>query len=130
MTHGASERALEALSEREALGLAATAVVGRLAYVHDGQLFVTPVNFLLDGRDVFVRTAEGTELLAAARGPSAAALEVDDLVTWSRSGWSVLIRGWLTELTDAGQTRRLMDGALRPWADGERRHVLRLRGSR
>ena len=59
-------RALLQLGEREALELAATMPVGRLAHVHEDRLFVTPVTFLLDGRDVLLRTADGTELLAAA----------------------------------------------------------------
>ncbi len=126
MTHWTPSRALVAISELEALALAATATVGRLAHVHGGQLSITPVNFLLDDRDVLFRTADGTELLAAARRSSPVALEVDDLVDWSRSGWSVLIRGLLTEVTDSEQIRRVLVGGLRPWAGGERQHVLRL----
>lgn len=130
MTDERPRRALVTLSGHEALALAATATVGRLAHVHDGQVFVTPVNFLLDGQDVLLSTAEGTELLAAARAATAAALEVDDLVNWSRSGWSVLIRGQLVEVTDhAEQSTPLPAGALHPWAGGERRHVLRLVGA-
>ncbi len=47
---------------------------------------------------------------------------------WSRSGWSVLIRGQLSEVTDPEQMRRVLDGGLHPWAGGERQYVLRLSG--
>jgi hypothetical protein len=77
------------LEESEALTLAGTMLVGRLAHVQSEQLSVVPVNFLLDGRDVLMRTTGDAELLAAAHRGAAGALEVDDLVSWSRSGWSV-----------------------------------------
>ncbi len=115
------------VDEREALALAATMPVGRIALVHDGRLLVAPVNFLLDGRDVLVMTAGGTELLRGARGHAAAAFEVDDVVEWSRSGWSVLIRGQLSEVADA-ETVGYVLTRLRPWAGGERHHVARLAG--
>lgn len=74
------------LEELEALELAATMPVGRLAHVHEDQLYITPVNFLLDQRNVLLRTAEGSELLTAARLNASGAFEVDDIVNWSRSG--------------------------------------------
>jgi len=121
-------RAVVGLAEQEALELAATMPVGRLAHGHDDQLFITPVNFLLEQRDVLLRTAQGSELLAAARHNAAAVLEVDDLVNWSRSGWSVLIRGRLSEVTDPEQLQRVLSSGLQPWAAGERDHVVRLVG--
>ena len=102
--------------------------VGRLAYVHDDQLSITPVNFLLDGRDVLLRTAEGSELLAAARLNAPGAFEVDDIVNWSRSGWSVLIRGRLSELTEPAHIHQALHSTLKPWAGGDRDHVVRLTG--
>jgi len=121
-------RAPVAVAEREALELAATMPVGRLAHGQADQLLVIPVNFLLDDRDVLLRTAGGSGLLAAARQNAPAVLEVDDLVNWSRSGWSVLIRGRLTEVTDPDEVQRVLSSKLSPWAGGEREHVVRLIG--
>ena len=84
-------RGLRTIAEPEALALVATATVGRLAHLHEDRIAVTPVNFLLERRDVLMRTADGAELLEAARHGAAAVLEVDDLIEWSRSGWSVLV---------------------------------------
>lgn len=123
-----SPRALVALGEREALELAATMPVGRLAHGHVDELFIVPVNFVLDDRDALLLTADGSALLAAARRNGPAVLEVDDLVTWSRSGWSVLIRGRLSEVTDPEQVQRVRSSELHPWAGGEREHVVRLIG--
>lgn len=90
---------------------------------------ITPVNYLLDGRDVLVLTTDDGELMAAARRSLPALLEVDDLVNWSRSGWSVLIRGRLSEETDADLVQRVLRSGLRPWALGPREHVVRLHGT-
>ena len=110
MAGSVPQHALLQLDEREALELAATMPVGRLAHVHEDRLYVTPVTFMLDERDVLLRTADGTEVLAAAGRHAAAALEVDDLVDWSRTGWSVLIRGDLSEVTAPELVRRIESG--------------------
>lgn len=128
MTAPRPSRSLLTLGEQEALELVASVSVGRLGHMHGDQLYIAPVNFLLDGRDVLVRTEDGTTLLEAAGRNGPAALEVDDLVRWSRSGWSVLIRGRLSEETDPEQIRRVLKSTVEPWAGGERDHVLRLAG--
>ena len=122
------ERSLVVLEQDEALALAATMPVGRLIHVRGDRVFAAPVNVLLEQRDVLFRTAAGTELLAAAREHASAAFEVDDVVDWSRSGWSVLIRGRLSEVTDPATIERVLRGGLQPWAAGDRDHVLRLSG--
>ncbi len=121
-------RGMSELKESDALTLAGTMPVGRLAHVQSEQLSVVPVNFLLDGRDVLMRTAGDAELLGAARRGAAAALQVDDLVEWSRSGWSVLIRGRLTEVTDPASVECVLTGSLHAWAGAGRDHVVRLVG--
>ncbi|MBA3524780.1 MAG: pyridoxamine 5'-phosphate oxidase family protein [Geodermatophilaceae bacterium] len=75
-----------------------------------------------------VRTTDDGELMSAARRQLTAVLEVDDLVNWSRSGWSVLIRGRLSEETDAVLVQRVLGSGLRPWALGPREHVVRMSG--
>ena len=121
-------RGLVELDESEALALAATMPIARLAYVIGGRIFITPVNFVLDDRTAYLRTAEGAGLLGAARNGLTAALEVDDVVDWSRSGGSALIRGQLSEVTDPEEMQQVLSGELRPWAEGDRNHVVRLVG--
>lgn len=128
MTDHHPARSFERLTEAECLEFAATMPVGRLAYVAHDRISVIPVNYLLEDRNVLVRTKADGDLMAAARGNAIAALEVDDLEAWSRSGWSVLIRGRLEEETDAHRVRTVLDSGLRPWALGAREHVVRLVG--
>jgi nitroimidazol reductase NimA-like FMN-containing flavoprotein (pyridoxamine 5'-phosphate oxidase superfamily) len=110
------ERSLLDIDRDEALALAATAPVGRVVHSYGERLFVTPVNVALEGSDVLARTAADSELLAAARRAAPAAVEFDDLVEWSHSGWSVLIRGHLTEITDSGDIEHLLRTGPRPWS--------------
>lgn len=49
-------------------------------------------------------------------------------MNWSRSGWSVLIHGRLTEVTDPDQVQQVLSSKLSSWAGGEREHVVRLLG--
>ena len=128
MTGDPLARAFVVLDEVEALALAATMPVGRIVHARGERMFAAPVNVLLEQRDVLFRTAPGTELLTAAQANASAAFEVDDVVDWSRSGWSVLIRGRLSEVTDAATVGRVLSSGLRPWAAGNREHVLRLVG--
>lgn len=118
--------ALVEMGAEESLALAATVPVGRLVFNHGDDLVVIPVNHLLEDGDVLMRTADGSEMLAAARRGASAVLEVDNLENWSRSGWSVLIRGRLSEVSDPAAVDRVLTSRLRPWAHGERDHVLRL----
>lgn len=86
MTEQPAARSLVLLTEPVCLDFAATMPVGRLAYVTHDSIFVIPVNYLLDGRDVLARTTPDGDLMAAARGNAIADLENGDLAAWSRSG--------------------------------------------
>lgn len=71
------------------------------------------------------RTGPGTKLDAVRR--TSACFEIDGHDSAARSGWSVVVRGRLEEVTehDHEALERLADLA-HPWADGDRSHVVRL----
>ena len=64
--------------------------LGRLVTVVDGQVEIFPVNFVVQGRSVLFRTAEGTKLVSAAINKNVL-FEADDHD--AAEGWSVVIRG-------------------------------------
>jgi uncharacterized protein len=80
------------LSPDECWELASSRPVGRLAWTGLRGPVVVPVNFTVDGRSVYVRTAAYSE---AARecDDSPVAFEVDTFDEAAHSGWSVLMRG-------------------------------------
>ncbi|MBD8870173.1 pyridoxamine 5'-phosphate oxidase family protein [Nocardioides donggukensis] len=80
------------LDPEECWQLLATRAVGRIAWsAADGQT-VIPVNFTAADGAVWVRTTAYSTMAREGDG-RAVAFEVDDLDDFTRSGWSVLVRG-------------------------------------
>ena len=117
---------LEVLAEDECLALLASAEVGRVGVVVDGQPLIFPVNHVLDGRNIVVRTDSGTMLHAASL--ARVAFEADGFDAGARSGWSVLVQGIGYDVTDAVDTtsEHLQTVPVSPWAPGTRPRLLRI----
>lgn len=107
---------LEILSVDECRRLLSETGVGRLAMPGEGAPDLRPVNFVLDGHAIIVRTGEGRILDAARRG-DAAALEIDDVDPLEHTGWSVVVTGTIRERIADEATRAL---PLRPWGSGQK----------
>jgi uncharacterized protein len=121
---GVRRPGVEELPPDECQQLLASTYVGRLAFVVDGWPIVLPVNYDLAGDDVIVRTDPGAKL-DAAHHEAPVSFEIDDFDPFYQTGWSVLVKGRLTEVGDeTGVADRLR---LRPWAGGPKSHILRLR---
>jgi nitroimidazol reductase NimA-like FMN-containing flavoprotein (pyridoxamine 5'-phosphate oxidase superfamily) len=116
---------LRDLTRAECFDLLANEHLGRLAVDDDRGPVVFPVNYVLDRHTVVFRTEEGTKLHAASRG-SRACFEIDGMDTTALTGWSVIVRGEVTEVTDAAELARLRDLPLQIWAPGSRSHYLRI----
>jgi len=80
------------LTPDECWTLATAQPVGRLAWTGSGGTTVIPVNFVVTGRRVHVRTA-AYSTMARECDDSLVAFEVDEFDADHRSGWSVLMRG-------------------------------------
>ena len=115
----------EELTRSECFGFLASKQVGRIAVVDDVGPLVVPVNYVLDRYTVVFRTDEGTKLDAAGRH-SAVAFEIDEIDVRTRTGWSVLLRGEATEVSDLSELERLRDLSLEPWAPGAKARYARI----
>ena len=120
---------LENMSFDECLHALAAKRVGRIALTHRALPVVFPVNYVLDGHSVLLRTAPGTAL-AAARGEVVVAFEVDDIDDQQQSGWSVLVTGFMRELTDVDDVLRAEGLGLASWTGDERSHFVRITPAR
>jgi nitroimidazol reductase NimA-like FMN-containing flavoprotein (pyridoxamine 5'-phosphate oxidase superfamily) len=118
---------VEIVNEPTCRALLRTADIGRLAVQGGAAPEVFPVNFGFDGESIFIRTGSGTKLGAARRMP--ATFEIDGIDAGMHTGWSVVAKGMLDEVTpdDVDAWRHASEVAPAPWAGGERTHVLRLR---
>jgi len=106
---------LEVLDRDECLRLLSTATLGRVGVTTGALPTVLPVNFLLDGERILIRTGEGTKLRAATDN-AVVAFESDDFDPLYHSGWSVVVTGVAREVTDPGELESLKSAPLARWA--------------
>src|SRR6187401_3245186 len=113
---------LEILDRDECFRLLETATLGRLALTSGALPVILPVNFLLDGERILVRTSPGTKLAAAATN-TVVAFEVDAFDSFDHSGWSVAVTGKSREISDPADLAYVKQLPLAHWspADG---HVI------
>jgi nitroimidazol reductase NimA-like FMN-containing flavoprotein (pyridoxamine 5'-phosphate oxidase superfamily) len=118
------------VTPEECYELLSDCVVGRLAYVaRAGVPDIVPVNYVLDGRDILIRSGPGPKLQAAERR-DVVAFEVDDIDVASRSGLSVVVVGRARRMSP--DDRRRLDSPLdpTPWALGPRHELIRIQPTR
>lgn len=113
------------LTKQECFGLLAGQQLGRVVLVDDRGPLALPVNFALDHYTILFRTDEGTKLEVASRG-GRIAFEVDGADEATRTGWSVLVRGEVTEVTDPSELARVRRLPLYPWAPGAKARYVRI----
>jgi uncharacterized protein len=102
--------------------------IGRVAVVDAGLPDVVPVNFAVLDQDIVIRTGAGI-LLTASRTTGLASFEADGWDRSAHTGWSVLMKGRLTELVRPAELALVATLGLDSWAPGAKGHVLRLRPS-
>jgi nitroimidazol reductase NimA-like FMN-containing flavoprotein (pyridoxamine 5'-phosphate oxidase superfamily) len=120
------ETRMEELAEDECRRLLAGRHLGRLAIPDFGGPMIFPVNYIYDGDAVVFRTDPGSKLDAAAER-ELVAFEVDAVEEATRTGWSVVVRGTLAEVTDPDHLARLRALPLYPWAPGPKTRYVRVR---
>jgi nitroimidazol reductase NimA-like FMN-containing flavoprotein (pyridoxamine 5'-phosphate oxidase superfamily) len=91
--------------------------LGRIAFILGDEPWVLPINFGMRDRALVFRTAAGSMLHSLADG-APVAMEVDNVDQAAQTGWSVIARGTLHEITDSQQTATFSDGTVQPWAPG------------
>ena len=118
-TNGEYEITVDDLDEDMCWRLVAQAAVGRVAFIHDFELWVLPVNSAVVGGRVVFRTSDDS-MLRAAGDNSLVAFEADHTDRVNETGWSVLVRGRLRDVTDTPITGAWHELTVRPWAPGPR----------
>ncbi|MEU3844372.1 pyridoxamine 5'-phosphate oxidase family protein [Streptomyces sp. NPDC028635] len=115
------------LDRQECLRLMAKVPVGRIVHTRGALPAVLPVTFCLepDGT-VVVRTPAASELVRAVDG-TVVAFEVDEIDVVRQSGWSVVVTGTASVVTDPAEYERLVRTGPRSWASS--RHEVYIRVS-
>ncbi|MDW8804751.1 pyridoxamine 5'-phosphate oxidase family protein [Streptomyces scabiei] len=128
MTTAASRRAcLVGLDRGQALQLPAPAPLGRVVFSHQALPAIRPVNHLVEANgDIVIRTHTGAALLGRAVRSEVVAYEADALDPAARTGWSVVVTGAASPVSDPVELARYL-AVLTPWVDTEMEHVVRFR---
>jgi uncharacterized protein len=113
------------LSERQCRLLLGHERVGRVAVSQDAQLAVFPVNYSVVSDEILFFTGEGTKLRAATAN-ARVTFEVDHVDPVAETGWSVMVVGLTREVTEPDVVAGARASGLRPWAHGDRSHLVAL----
>lgn len=100
------------LSDEECFDRLASQELGRLVTSAAGILDIFPVNYVLDGREVVFRTAEGSKLTELTIH-NEVLFEADDHT--DADAWSVIVRGRARRLETSDEVRAADELPLRPW---------------
>ncbi|GAA3545460.1 MULTISPECIES: pyridoxamine 5'-phosphate oxidase family protein [Streptomyces] len=107
--------AFRALGRQECLRLLAEVPVGRVVYTRHALPAVLPINFSLDtDASVLLRTSPDSDLVRAIDGV-VVAFEADEFDAATRSGWSVVVTGRATVVTDPAEHERLLQTGPTSW---------------
>lgn len=106
---------LEELDPEECWQLIRPGGVGRLATAITNHPDIFPVNYVVDGTSVVIRTTAGLKLASAVLGTSVA-FEVDRLHESTKTAWSVVLKGRATEVTNLEDLLEAIDLDIEPWA--------------
>jgi hypothetical protein len=120
-------RRLETLTRAEALRLLGSVPMGRVVFTHQALPAIRPVNHLLDGDGIVIRTCEGSALARSvtARGDLVVAYEADMIDPSEQLGWSVIVVGRASRVRDE-QAAAGYRGRLRPWVAGTLDEIMRI----
>ncbi|WP_205325460.1 pyridoxamine 5'-phosphate oxidase family protein [Glycomyces sp. YM15] len=125
-----SERHLFEMDPDEAWKLLAEAPVGRLVFNHRSLPAIRPVNHLVFGGQILIRTRLDSRVSAAVAervSPGiVVAYEVDELDAETRSGWSVVAVGKAEPVDDPDLLARV-ERELRPWVERDTDAVIGIR---
>ena len=116
---------IEYLSEQDCWMLLSLHPVGRLAVLVDDAPEIYPVNHVVDGATILFRTDEGSKLRGIVRS-SRVCFEADGLNIEQSTGWSVLVKGRASEITDPDELARVTRLPLWFWGIGGKVHWIRI----
>jgi len=93
--------------------------VGRIGFLAEDGPVVLPMNYVLSGDHIIVRTV-AFGVVARSAIDQKVAFEVDDVDDFLEAGWSVLVRGAGTLLSDDQLEQLTSSPSPDPWAEGPR----------
>ncbi|MFD8236665.1 pyridoxamine 5'-phosphate oxidase family protein [Streptomyces sp. NPDC059696] len=118
------------LDRSEALRLLGSVALGRIVFTRHALPQVRAVPHVLDGGDIVIRTHEGAALTRYTGLPGdpgvVVAYEADAIDTGTHAGWSVVVTGYASLITDPRRLARYR-AMIRPWQGRTMDDAVRIR---
>jgi len=118
---------LEVLTDQQCWQLLGRQQLGRLVTNARHTLDIFPVNYVVDGRSIVFRTAEGTKLVELMVNDEVL-FEVDDHT--DAAAWSVVVRGYAHRITSAAEVAAADALPLRSWVPTLKYNYVRIEPAR
>ena len=110
---------VDVLDESTCWRLMSRSGFGRLGFMHGDELMVLPLNAAVSENRVVFRTTDDSMFARAGNGTKVV-FEVDQTDRVAESGWSVLLRGRLWDVTGRPETATWHEISVHSWAQGPR----------
>ncbi|HEX6451368.1 MAG TPA: pyridoxamine 5'-phosphate oxidase family protein [Trebonia sp.] len=133
-----SPRRIGAVTRGEALSLLASVSLGRVVFTENAMPAVRPANHLVESDDIIARSHDGSAIIpavmdrnldgdwgAGSERETVIAYEADNIDIAARLGWSVVITGPATPVTDPREIARYAT-ALTPWTFSGEGQLIRI----
>lgn len=120
----APRQALE-LTEEECWRLLSATSLGRVVFTHHAMPAIRPVNHLVDGQVIIIRSHLGAAIASRAAADAGAVVcyEADELDGVRHTGWSVIATG-LARLVREPEAIERYERRLEPWIAGQMDQVI------
>ncbi|MFD6229681.1 pyridoxamine 5'-phosphate oxidase family protein [Streptomyces sp. NPDC060232] len=115
-----------ALDRQECLLLMTKVPVGRVVYTRQALPAVLPINFSLDADAAVLLCTSPTSDLVDAIDGAVVAFEADGFDAATRSGWSVVVTGRASVVTDPAERERLARYSPHSWMPSRDRVFVRI----
>jgi hypothetical protein len=119
------QRRLEELSREESIRLLSSVSLGRIVFTARALPAIRPVNHLVDGDYIIIRTDGNSPIITELRSEpgSVVAYEADTIDPAEHLGWSVVVVGVAHRVIDPDEAARYRR-ALRSWVVGSKDQVI------
>lgn len=125
-----SERRFEPIGRQQCLDLIGSHHLGRIAWQAADLPQILPITYAMLHGSIYFRTLPDG-ILAELAQPTSVALEVDELDQQTRTGWSIVLHGHSSAVSEPDELADLWaSDSLVPWASANRTLYIRIRPDR
>ena len=113
------------LTEDECWHLLSSTSLGRVVFTHHAMPAIRPVNHVVEGQAIIIRSHLGAAIVSRAGSDDGAVVcyEADDLDAVRHTGWSVIATGLARLVSEPAAVERY-EQLLEPWIAGQMDHVI------